>query len=1093
MDAKERALETIASITSTGQDFFEAAIRALSAGLGCRWGGVGILIADEKRIQVIAYCDAGDMRAPFIYDLAESPCLQAYENSGQNLHILIPDDLANKFPNDPHLEEKQARSYRAEIFRGSNGEPLGHVFLINDKPMPDDPRDRAFFRLISQRIGAEVNRDLSETQLRENQVLLNTIIDNIPIPINLLDLEGRYLMINQRFVDWYGVSAEEIIGRTAGEVLDLDDDQLAARQNQEQQIISSGKASTRESVKILTDGTDRRTLVTKFPVFDRAGNVTAIGTASTDVSKLKQSEDALAEQRDLLQALVDNIPEMVCLKDTTGRYILVNRQFEEWVAVDREDALGKTPEELMPEQGQEFADLSERALSTGEPVNLDREMTHPDGVTRTVVSKRFPVTSRTGETLGTGLVSSDISDRKATEQALEEQKDLMQALIDNLPDLVALKDVDGRLLLVNQQFETWLGKTREQAIGKTIRELFNSADADEFEIVEKQVLASGEPLTREREFQFPDGKTRAVVSIRFPVRSKDSEIIGLGLVNTDITERKAAERAVAEHRDKLEEIVDERTRELKIAEAEAREKSSRLEMVFDASDQGFCIWDESANLVMHNPRYAEIMEFPEELLRKETSLYDRTYFLAERGVYGPGDPKDLAEARVAEVLKEFEQGTPRDHIMTTHTGRVIRVRRRWITDVGSISCVNDITDIVETDRVNTLLRGAIDEFPESVILYDENERVRFTNDRYHRIFPHLPGKEGILALSQRDVLERTAGLAEKYHFESQGGPGSWVSERIETRQSQESYMREMQINGQTFLISFKKVPKVGSIISHTDITELKRVQTELAEHRDSLEETVDERTRDLMAAKERSELANRAKTEFLDNMSHELRTPLNAIIGFSQMMTTEIFGPIENSHYKDYAGDIFGSASYLLELINDILDVSRIEAGRLELEETPVDLAEIISSSVHLVAEHAASAGLELETEINGDLPSFMGDPRRIKQILINLLFNAIKFTPAGGTIRTGVSREAASGITLFVQDNGVGISEGDIPKIIEPFSTIESSYTRSHDGIGLGLSIVKSLTELHGGSVEIESAKGTGTMVRIIMPASRIIPDTSN
>jgi len=264
-------------------------------------------------------------------------------------------------------------------------------------------------------------------------------------------------------------------------------------------------------------------------------------------------------------------------------------------------------------------------------------------------------------------------------------------------------------------------------------------------------------------------------------------------------------------------------------------------------------------------------------------------------------------------------------------------------------------------------------------------------------------------------------------------------------------------------------------------------QRHKAEQNELLEEMVRERTEELRTAKEHAELVNRGKTEFLANMSHELRTPLNAIIGFSDIMKKEMFGPIGNPGYREYANDINESGDHLLKLINDILDLSKIEAGKYELLEEYLHVDEIISSTLRLLAVRASESSVETRVELPEELPLLYADERGLKQIFINLLSNAVKFTPAGGRVTVGAEIGDAQDLIITVADTGIGMSKEDLPKALAAFEQVDSSLARKYEGTGLGLPLAKSLTELHGGTLEISSEPGVGTTVTVSMPTERV------
>ncbi len=267
------------------------------------------------------------------------------------------------------------------------------------------------------------------------------------------------------------------------------------------------------------------------------------------------------------------------------------------------------------------------------------------------------------------------------------------------------------------------------------------------------------------------------------------------------------------------------------------------------------------------------------------------------------------------------------------------------------------------------------------------------------------------------------------------------------------------------------------------VADLEEAQRKLEMQGKSLTRLAD----DLLIARDEARAADRAKSEFLAAMSHELRTPLNAIIGFSEIIKGETFGPVGSVKYRDYANDINESGQHLLGLVNDILDLSKIESETVELQEDKIEIPEIIRSALMLVEHRAEQGGVKLELKLADEQPALRADQRKLKQILVNLLSNAVKFTDPGGEVTLRAWCRMDSGYVFQVVDTGIGMAPEDIPKALSRFGQVDADPDRPYEGTGLGLPLTKALVELHGGTLDLQSKVGVGTTITLRFPAARI------
>ena len=378
---------------------------------------------------------------------------------------------------------------------------------------------------------------------------------------------------------------------------------------------------------------------------------------------------------------------------------------------------------------------------------------------------------------------------------------------------------------------------------------------------------------------------------------------------------------------------------------------------------------------------------------------------------------------------------------------------------------------------------------------DEAEQAKRTADQLRRVVEN--SLQGIIVRTDRDVLFMNDAFAHLVGYESARhlmsemsglGPNggihpddiAMISERVRARIAGEETISHYEFRMMHRAGGYRWVGALATLIEWdgqpaslswlTDITDRRAMEEELVQ------------------SKEAAEYASRTKTEFLAHMSHELRTPLNAIIGFAEVIKGEMFGKAGQQRYVDYASDIHRSGEHLLDLINDILDLSKLEAGKLELREAEVSLGDIVVHCCTLIRSKAQQGHVKVITEVPSTLPKLQADERALKQILLNFLSNAIKFTPAHGVVRLKAQVDASGSLRVSVSDTGIGMKQEDIEIALMPFGQIDSKIARETKGTGLGLPICKSLLELHGAALRIESELEKGTTVSAVFPPARLI-----
>jgi len=500
------------------------------------------------------------------------------------------------------------------------------------------------------------------------------------------------------------------------------------------------------------------------------------------------------------------------------------------------------------------------------------------------------------------------------------------------------------------------------------------------------------------------------------------------------------------------------------AEDEASRRARALNAILEAIPHGICVYGPDHRVTMFNRAYTEVMAGA-PLAVGDTRL-DVIRRRAIAGEYGDGDPEQIAAQQAA-----LDVNRPQMRRRRRSNGIVIDVRTAPLPTGGFISVVTDISPLTaaedELSRRAEEMAAMLASIRHGVLLWGADRRLIASNAVVAELMNHPPG----LLTPGRSQDEILDSMERRGNF-GEGPAAQAVPEGLRQRDRSTNYVRTVPSqSGRVIEIRSDPIPGGGWVSTYTDVTETHRTEEELRR------------------AKEAAETANQAKSRFLATMSHELRTPLNSVIGFSDALLRDAANPTP-ARVTEFAHQINESGRNLLNLINIILDVARIEAGRFDLASDTVDVGRLLRTAVRQADAAAQAAEVTLTTELPADLPSLRGDERRLAQVLRHLLSNAVKFTEIGGTVTVGARLETDGDLLIFVRDTGIGIPEQDLDRVFEPFTQLDSTLARRYQGSGLGLYVSRALVAGHGGRLSLLSRAGEGTTAEIRLPASQLVTE---
>jgi len=713
--------------------------------------------------------------------------------------------------------------------------------------------------------------------------------------------------------------------------------------------------------------------------------------------------------------------------DRQLRFAHINEALAETNGIPAANHIGRPIGAVLPELASVLEPMFQGILDTGKPI-LDYELVgetpKQPGVMRYWLASYYPLLDESGTIFGVGGVVIEISDRKQAEKALRQSEERLQAILDNSPAVVYLKDLQGRFLLVNRQFENLFRISKADIVGKSNYDIFPHDLADKFQVNDQKVLDARGAIQSEEQAPHEDG-LHTYLSLKFPLLDVDGVPYATCGFSTDITERKQAETAL-------------------------QEQTNLLQLILHSISDGIIVADEQGQFLIFNSAAEQMFGSPTDAEAKEWSQH-YGLFLPDQVTPFPADELPLIRAVRGEEIKDAEffvrHAQAPDGLWMLASAKPLRDESGQ--SQGGVVVCRDVTDRRQAEKTNRQTLEMLDLASDSIIIRDMSDRITYWNQGAEELYGWTKAEvvgEYIHTFLQTTFPKPLEEVLAEF-FER----GSWEGELHHTTRDD----RHIIVASRWTLQRDASGQPCAQLEINTDITERKQAEAALAQ------------------AKEAAEAANRAKSEFLANMSHELRTPLNGVIGYAQILQR---ANTLNQEDRSRIEVIHQCGSHLLTLINDILDLSKIEARKVALNPSDFHLPAFLQGVAEMCRIRAELKGIQFRYQAATELPiGIRADEKRLRQVLINLLSNAIKFTDAGSvTFTTSFAREGK--IRFEVRDTGIGIQQEKLQAIFQPFEQV-SDAQRQSEGTGLGLAISQELVELMGSTIQVQSEIGIGSI----------------
>ena len=853
-----------------------------------------------------------------------------------------------------------------------------------------------------------------------------------------LDVSGRVCRINKAGERNLGYGEGELIGKNWFDVVvpEVHRDQA---QHDFEVIVSGGlpEKALCEYEALVKSGDRIYVRWSATAVRDAEGTIISVLMAGIDVTEQKAVEAALRESTARLQDFTDVASDWLWEMDADLKFSYLSTILDRVRGLSSDQILGKTRAELLatedidaPSRAKWDAHLddlqSQRAFR-----DFEYQGARADGSVIYIRTSGKPIFDEHGQFTGYRGTGRDITQEVEAQQSASWAQELLLHTIEYVPTMMALFDAEERFVICNQSYRKTLHSIADLLVPGTTFEDISRIGAQRGFVTEFKDDPEGWVRARLKRFRNPGE----------PVIHQQMD--GRWVMTSD---HRTPDGGTLIMRTDISPIIK--------AEEDLRAKEATLQTFLDAMTDPAAMVDCDARFMIANRAMAQQHGVDPQDLAGKAMIKD--------------PPTAIGKQRRAWIDAVVETGQP---VQETdyYEGRWSDITVTPVFDLnGKVDQVaivaRDVTQDVEKEALLRKMSQATEQSADLVVITDVDGKIEYVNHKFVEATGY----------AAEDVIGKNPRI-----LASGDTPRDVYRELWDTVLAGETWRGDLKDrckDGTCFWAAVTIAPihdtagnLVNFVSSHVDIGDRKAAE-------DAMQEAV-----------LRTEIANRAKGELLANMSHELRTPLNAIIGFSSMMNEGVYGKMDNPHYEEYSKIITSSAHHLLDIINDILDVSAIEAGKLKLHEEVFSVSEIISSTLHLIEHRADEGDVNVTSQVMSDAPYFYADARRFKQILLNLVSNAVKFTPEGGTVQVQYGVDGKGCPVLCVQDTGIGMDATQLKVALTQFGQADGSHTRKHEGTGLGLPLTMGLVEMHGGTMDVQSAKGKGTAITITFPKERV------